>query len=150
MASSIPAGAGVSATILDFALKAIGENFLAGFFLAFSRPFSIGGIIEVVDKTGTVTALSFRTTRIRTFDGRNIYLPNATPIKNPLTNYTKEGLLRHDFVIGLDYDNDMVKAIETVLNEMSRISHIAIEEGLAPFVMVNDLGTSIINLKVHF
>ena len=44
--TNILAGAGLSAFILGFALKDIGENFLAGILLAFKRPFKIGDLVE--------------------------------------------------------------------------------------------------------
>ncbi len=91
-ASGLLAGAGVSTLILGFAFKDLGENFLAGFFLAFSRPFGIGDVIEVEGLKGMVKVLNFRNTHIRSFDGRDIYLPNAMLIKNPLQNYTQRWL----------------------------------------------------------
>lgn len=149
-ASGLLAGAGVSAIVLGFAFKDIGEHFLAGFFLAFSRPFSIGDVIEVIDKVGTVKALSFRNTHVRTFDGRDIYIPNGILIKNPLTNYTKDGLLRHDFVVGLDYNDNIADATEVVLKELERTKNIAKAKDLAPFVIIEKFDVSTVNLKVHF
>lgn len=149
-ASGLLAGAGVSAIVLGFAFKDIGENFLAGFFLAFSRPFSIGDVIEVLDKVGTVRALSFRNTQIRTFDGRDIYIPNGMLIKNPLTNYTKDGLLRHDFVIGLDYGEDILEANQVMLKTLQEVTDIPKSADLAPFVIIDKFDTSTVNLKIYF
>lgn len=150
-ASGLLAGAGVSALILGFAFKDIGENFLAGFFLAFSRPFSIGDIIEVDGLTGTVKAMSFRNSQIRTFDGRDIFIPNAMMIKNPLTNYTKDGLMRHDFELGIDYGEDVTNAIEIIMQTLNKLDNI-VQEGkdITPFVIISSFGSSTINLKVFF
>ncbi len=149
-ASGLLAGAGVSAIVLGFAFKDIGEHFLAGFFLAFSRPFSIGDVIEVIDKVGTVKALSFRNTHVRTFDGRDIYIPNGILIKNPLTNYTKDGLLRHEFIVGLDYGDNIAEATDVVLSELEGIKNIAKTKDLAPFVIIEKFDVSTVNLKVYF
>ncbi|MTI20816.1 mechanosensitive ion channel family protein [Fulvivirga sp. RKSG066] len=149
-ASGLLAGAGVSALILGFAFKDIGENFLAGFFLAFSRPFSIGDIIEVEGLVGSVKAMSFRNSHIRTFDGRDIFIPNAMMIKNPLTNYTKDGLMRHDFVIGIDYGENVADATAAILSTLYNMSNIVQKEGLEPFVTIENFGTSTINLKIYF
>ena len=46
-ASGLLAGAGVSAFIIGFAFKDIGENFLAGIIMAFDRPFRIGDVVEI-------------------------------------------------------------------------------------------------------
>ncbi len=150
-ASGLLAGAGVSALILGFAFKDIGENFLAGFFLAFGRPFSIGDIIEVDGLTGTVKAMSFRNSHIRTFDGRDIFIPNAIMIKNPLTNYTRDGLMRHDFELGIDYGENVANASEIIMSTLKKLDNI-VQEGqdITPFVIINSFGASTINLKVFF
>lgn len=149
-AGGLLAGAGVSALIIGFAFKDIGENFLSGFFLAFSRPFRIGDIILVNDITGAVKALSFRNTHVRTFDGRDVFIPNSILIKQPLTNFTRDGLMRHDFTVGLDYGDDIAEATRVTLDELSAMQNITHSDGVEPFVIINDFGTSTINLKIHF
>lgn len=149
-AGGLLAGAGVSAIVIGFAFKDIGENFLAGFFLAFSRPFSIGDIIEVENLKGTVKALNFRNTHIRSVDGKDIFLPNALLIKNPLLNYTRDGLLRYDFVIGLDYGDDIRKAgqlITRVMEEQPLIEH---GGDLDPFMLIEQFSTSTINIRIYY
>ncbi len=149
-AGGLLAGAGVSALILGFAFKDIGENFLAGFFLAFSRPFKGGDIIEINSILGRVSEMTLRNTHIRTFDGRDIYVPNAILLKNPLTNYTKDGLMRHDFVIGIDYGEDITKVTKSILDTLYNMPNIVQKENLRPFVIINEFGTSTINLKIFF
>lgn len=149
-AGSLLAGAGVSAIILGFAFKDIGENFIAGFFLAFSRPFGIGDLIEVESVKGTVSAMNFRTTHIRTYDGQDIYLPNAMLVKNPLSNYTKDGLLRHKFTLGIDYGDNVGKAMHAVLERLQNLEDIEQTPGLKPFVMIENFGTSTINLGIYY
>jgi small-conductance mechanosensitive channel len=149
-ASSLLAGAGVTAIVLGFAFKDIGENFIAGFFLAFSRPFGIGDLIEVQGVKGTVRAMSFRTTHVRTFDGQDIYLPNAMLVKNPLSNYTKDGLLRHKFLLGIDYGDDAMRAMQLLSNKLKNIEGVEHSPGLKPFMLIEDFGTSTINLAIYF
>ncbi len=149
-ASSVLAGAGVGALILGFAFKDIGENFIAGFFLAVSRPFSIGDIVSIDSFTGRVKALNFRNTHIRTFDGRDIFVPNANMVKNTLTNFTRDGLMRHDFVVGIDYEDDTAEAIRIILEKMETLPDIVSTDELKPFVTVNNFGVSTVDLKIHF
>ena len=150
VAGGLLAGAGVSAIVIGFAFKDIGENFLAGFFLAFSRPFGIGDIIQVEDLKGTVKALNFRNTYIRTFDGKDIFLPNALLIKSPLINYTRDGLLRYDFMVGLDYGDNIAMAISSILNTIKENPKISRGDGLEPFVTIEEFSTSTINLRIHY
>lgn len=150
VAGSLLAGAGVGALILGFAFKDIGENFIAGFFLAVSRPFSIGDIVEIESYTGKVKSLDFRNTHIRTFDGRDIFVPNATLVKNTLTNFTRDGLMRHDFVVGIDYEDETTEAIRIILEEMDTLTDIVKTTNLQPFVIVNNFGVSTVDLRIFF
>ena len=50
----ILAGTALTTFIVGFALKDIGENFLAGILMAFRRPFRIGDLIEVQGMRGRV------------------------------------------------------------------------------------------------
>jgi small-conductance mechanosensitive channel len=45
ISNKILAGAGITTFIVGFALKDIGENFLSGLILAFSRPYKVGNLI---------------------------------------------------------------------------------------------------------
>jgi len=144
------AGAGVTAIVLGFAFKDIGENFLAGIFLAFGRPFSIGDLVEVQSIKGVVKEMNFRNTHIRTYDGKDIYVPNALLFKEPLTNYTRDGLLRYNFTIGLDYEDNITEAINCILQTLSKLKEIEKEESLKPFVAIDQFATSTVNLSVFY
>lgn len=149
-ASGLIAGAGVSTLVLGFAFKDLGENFLAGFFLAFSRPFGIGDVIEVEGLKGIVKVLNFRNTHIRSFDGRDIFLPNAMLIKNPLQNYTRDGLLRYNFVVGLDFGDDIATAGQVIMDTLSANKNIEKEGDLSPFLQLEEFGTSTVNLGIYY
>ena len=63
-ATNLLAGAGLSAIILGFGFKDIGENFLAGILLAFKRPFRIGDVVEIEGISGRITGLDLRETMV--------------------------------------------------------------------------------------
>ncbi len=149
-ASGVLAGAGVSALILGFAFKDIGENFLAGFFLAFGRPFYVGNVIEVDGLQGTVKEMNLRSTHIRTFDGKDIYLPNALLIKQPLINYTKDGLLRHKFRIGIAYDSQISKALNIIRETLKMEGRIEQEGELSPFIQIEEFGNSSLQIEIYY
>lgn len=149
-AAGILAGAGVMAFILGFAFKDIGENLLAGIMLAFSRPFDIGDTIEVNGFVGNVSALNLRNTQLRTFNGRDIFIPNADMIKNVIINFTKDGLLRHDFVVGIDYNESIADATKLIDDCLKDIQDIAHKAPLKPFIAIDEFASSTINLRVYF
>lgn len=149
IAGGLIAGAGVSAIIIGFAFKDIGENFLAGIILAFSRPYNIGDKVETGDIYGIVKALDLRNTHIKTFDGKDVYVPNAMVLKNPLINYTRDGFLRYEFAVGIDYDDDIQNAINIILDAVNSVEGV-LDGDNASEVHVKELATSTINLTVYF
>lgn len=148
IAGSILAGAGISAFIIGFALKDIGENFLAGILLAFKRPFSVGEIIESNGVKGKVIALNLRDTQIKS-DGKDIYIPNALLIKNTLINYNSEGFLLQDFTIGLEYGSDYQRAIE-IIKGILHADEEVISKGYHNSVVVSGISGATIQLSVRY
>jgi len=147
--SGMLAGAGISAFIIGFALKDIGENFLAGILLAFKRPFKIGDIIDINGIRGQVLTLNLRDTQIKTLDGKDVFLPNSILIKNPLVNFTIDGFLRYDFIVGLDYGSDYKGAMEVIDLALRGIPGI-LEEKKKVTVRVNELAESTLNIEINF
>lgn len=148
-AASLLATAGVSAFIIGFAFKDIGENFLAGVVMAFNRPFTVGDIIETNGITGTITAMSLRATLVKTFDGKDAYIPNALILKNPLKNYTLDGFLRYDFQLDLNYDADFKKATEVVFDVLKGIPGI-LHDTKQPDVTISGMDGNRMTLTIYF
>lgn len=147
--SGLLAGAGISAFVIGFALKDIGENFLAGILLAFKRPFRIGDVVNINGMSGTVLTLNLRDTQIKTGDGKDVFIPNAQIIKNPLVNFTIDGFLRYDFIIGLDYGSDYKGAMKVILEAISGVKGV-LNNQKKPNVWISDLAESTLNLQVTF
>ena len=148
IAQGLLAGAGLSAFIFGFAFKDIAENFLGGLILAFNRPFSLDDTIQIRDFTGHVKALNFRTTHIKTFDEKDVFLPNSIVVKEPLINYTRGGQIRLDFVVGIAYEDDITEAISLIIKTISPTATII--KGKEPFTVVEELATSTVNLRTFF
>ena len=110
LAASLAAGGGITAVILGFAFREIGENILAGVFLAFSRPFQIGDLIQSGDLQGVVRSIELHTTHIRSAHGRDIFIPSSRILGSPLINFTVDGLRCLSFKVGVDYGDDTAAA----------------------------------------
>ncbi|MBD3581272.1 mechanosensitive ion channel family protein [Flavobacterium selenitireducens] len=147
MASSLLAGAGISAFVIGFALKDIGENFLAGILLAFKRPFSVGDIIESNGVKGKVLALNLRDTQIIS-DGKDIFIPNALLIKSTLINYNRGGFLLQDFTVGLEFGSDYRKAISLVKELLKQ--DISVTDGRENIVVISGIVGTAPQLNVRY
>lgn len=146
--NKILAGAGIGTFVIGLALKDIGENFLAGILMAFRRPFRVGDLIEIQGLKGKVIKLTLRETTIKSLDGRDIYIPNGLIVRNPLQNYTIDNYIRNEFMIGLDYDDDVdeiLKLIEETVLSFDEIVKIPL-----PIVFIDELASSTVNVKVQY
>jgi small conductance mechanosensitive channel len=75
--------------VIGLSLQDILKNFFAGVWVLVERPFRIGDAIEVTGYVGTVEEISFRTTQLRTEDGREVIVPNGTFMTFPVVNLTR-------------------------------------------------------------
>lgn len=148
-ATSLAAGAGISAFVVGFALKDIGENFLAGILLAFKRPFSIGEIIESGGIKGTVIELNLRDTQIRSA-GKNIYIPNALLVKNVLINYTQENYLYQDMQVTVDASAKLELAISSILQILKLTNGVLKDAGREPSVQASAISGGGIVISIGY
>lgn len=147
-AASLLAGGGLTAVMLGFAFKDIGENFLAGFFLAFSRPFNENDLIETDGITGRVKAIEIRHTHLRTADGCDVFIPSAQLFSKPLHNFTLDGMRRGAFTVGIDYKDDSTRATEILLNSIKSIKGILLSP--SPSAQIKEFNADYVVIQVSF
>lgn len=150
IATAILTAAGASALVLGFAFKDIGENFIAGVILAFNRPFDVDDTVEIGENFGKVKNLEFRYTKLKTFDGKDVYIPNSDVLTKPVTNFTEDGFFRWNFIIGIAYENNIVGAKQTIMDALRREPNVIEDDEHINFVIEDELATSTVNLKVYF
>lgn len=148
VAASFLAAGGVVAVVLGFAFREIGENLLAGLFLSFGRSFNVGDIIESNGIRGIVKYIEIREVHIRTADGCDIFIPSATIYKNPLHNFTRDGLRRGDFTVGIDYGDEPQKARDLLLKTVQGQENIL--QDPPPSVQISGFTPNYVELKVFF
>lgn len=148
IAAGLLAGAGISAFIIGFAFKDIAENFLAGLILAFNRPFKLSDTVKIDQYIGNVIALNFRTTHIKTFDEKDVFIPNSRVVKETLINLTRDGWVRLDFLAVITYEGSINKAIALIKKEIKQEENVPLEKD--PFIVVEELTINKVNLRVYF
>lgn len=147
-ASGVLAAGGVLTVVLGFAFREIGENLLAGLFMSFSRSFDVGDLIESNGIQGIVKQINIRDVHVRTGDGIDIFIPSAIIFKNPLNNYTRDGLRRSSFNIGIDYGNEPKKALEYLMEAVKSTEGVL--EDPAPAVILSNFSDNYIQIEVQF
>lgn len=120
--SGVLAFGGIGGIAVGFAAKDLLANFFGGLMIYLDRPFSVGEWVRSPDKEieGTVEHIGWRLTRIRTFDKRPIYVPNAIFTSVVLQNPSRMSHRRIFEHIGIRYDDigrmePIVKAVREML-----------------------------------
>ncbi|TYL39208.1 mechanosensitive ion channel protein MscS [Natronococcus pandeyae] len=141
-------GAGFLGIIIGMAAQQVLGTILAGFVLMFARPFEIGDWIEVEDDQGIVTDISIINTRIRSFDGEYIMIPNDVVASEVVTNRSKRGRIRVEVDVGVDYAADVERASEIAQSAVDGLEKSL--EAPSPQVVTKSLGDSSVLLGVRF
>jgi small-conductance mechanosensitive channel len=142
------AGLGFFSVAVGFAFQDILENTLSGILLLFRQPFRSGDQITVMDRSGTVDGITIRETKITTYDGELVVIPNRDVYKNVINVHTHHENHRLEFVVGIAYENDPAEAIEVILDALHHVENVLTEP--EPMVIVSDLGVSTVDISVHF
>ncbi|MUW15150.1 mechanosensitive ion channel [Halorubrum sp. CBA1125] len=130
---------------IGLALQDVLKNFVAGVFIYTDKPFRIGDWIEWQGNSGVVEDISFRVTRVRTFDNELLTVPNSVLTGDVIKNPVAKGTLRLKFVFGIDYEDDIDKATEIIVEEAERSD--AIMDDPAPSVRLMELADSYVGLQ---
>lgn len=105
--SGVLAFGGIGGLAVGFAAKDLLANFFGGLMIYLDRPFKVGDWIRSPDKQieGTVEDIGWRQTRIRTFDKRPLYVPNATFANISVENPSRMTNRRIYEYVGVRYDD---------------------------------------------
>ncbi len=142
------AGLGIFSVAIGFAFQDILENLLAGVLLVLREPFHGGDQIAVNGHVGTVEEITIRETRLKTFDGKRVLVPNADVYKNAIVVQTAFEQRRMDFIVGVAYEADLAEARRIIENAATGVEGVAADP--APEAFVTELGTSTVNFQVRF
>ncbi len=135
---------GAASLAIGLAMKDFLSNIAAGFVLIFLRPFKVGDYINVQSASGTVTEINLFMTVLNTRGNEALFIPNNQLVTNSVTNYTHNSMRRLDIPVGIDYNADIKKAREILLQEMAVNDQTQKEP--PPMVLVQNLGDNAIQL----
>ena len=109
--------------VVGLSLQDILRNFFAGLWVLVERPFRIGDTIDVSGYLGLVEEISFRTTQLRTPDGRQVIVPNGDFMTKPVVNLTRFPLRRGVAMLTLDAASELsTDAVKEALASVSAVA----------------------------
>lgn len=149
--SGVLAFGGIGGIAVGFAAKDLLANFFGGLMVYLDQPFRVGDWIRSPDQEieGTVEHIGWRLTRIRTFDKRPLYVPNATFASISVENPSRMQNRRIFETIGVRYADanrvgDIVAAVRSMLE-----AHDDIDSHSTLIVNVNKFAASSIDFFIY-
>ena len=108
--------AGALGVGIGFGLGNIVNNFVSGLILLFERPIKTGDTIEVGTLVGEVRKIGIRASTLRTWQGAEVIVPNASLISDQVINWTLSDRQRRlEIDVGVRYGTDPERVLELLL-----------------------------------
>lgn len=149
--SGVLAFGGIGGLAVGFAAKDLLANFFGGLTIYLDRPFKVGDWVRSPDKEieGTVEDIGWRLTRIRTFDKRPLYVPNATFTQISLENPSRMLNRRIKETIGIRYDD--ANKMQDIVNDTREmlLNHADIDTTQTLMVNFNQFAPSSLDFFIY-
>lgn len=139
---------GASALAIGIALKDTLSNIAAGIFLLCQHPYRTGDYVECAGTAGTIDEIGLFTTRLKTVQGQDIFIPNNSIMVAPVTNFSSNPLRRGDVTVMISYEDNLDKAISRLLAELKGCKMVV--DDPAPEVLVQEYAESGVVLNLRY
>jgi small conductance mechanosensitive channel len=115
------AGAGIAGVALGFGAQSLVKDFISGTFMLIEDQYGVGDIIDAGEASGTVEAVSLRTTRLRDVNGTVWHIPNGNILRiGNMSQQWARALLDVSLATDTDVDHaqDVIKRVaDSVWND---------------------------------
>jgi small conductance mechanosensitive channel len=144
--TSFVAAIGAAGLAIGLALQGSLANFAGGVLILLFRPFRIGDWIEAQGIAGTVDSIQIFHTVLRTGDNKTVIVPNGNLSNGIITNTNRQPTRKVVFDVGVDYQADLQKAREVLLN-LAKDERVLADP--APEAVISTLGDSSITVSLR-
>ncbi|HJO02366.1 MAG TPA: mechanosensitive ion channel family protein [Acidobacteriota bacterium] len=148
--AALIAGLGIGGLALAMAAQDTVKNIFGGFTIFTDRPFSINDWIKAGGFEGTVSEIGLRSTRVQTFAGREVTIPNSTIANSPVENVSREPSRRVKLNLGLTYDTtpEAMQRAMAILRDI--VADHADLQAREPVVAFNAFGDFAMNILFQY
>jgi small conductance mechanosensitive channel len=136
---------GIGGVAIGFAFQNILQNFLAGLLLLWSEPFRVGDEIKVDAFEGRVEEIQTRATIVRTYDERQVVIPNADLFTHSVIVNTA-GHRRWQFDLNVNKIQNLRQMKSTIVNVVRRIPGVLSDPEPEAFVV--DASPEAVKLRI--
>lgn len=112
------AGAGIVGLAIGFGAQNLVRDVITGFFIIFEDQFAVGDVIQVGDFRGTVEEIGIRVTRLKSWTGEVLIIPNGS-----ITQVINYSLSTSVAVVDISiaYETDLEKALDVLRSTVQQI-----------------------------
>lgn len=146
-ATSFVAILGALTLAIGLSLQGALGNIASGVMIMLFRPYKMGDFVEISGQNGTVKDINLFQTILATVDNVKIIIPNTEAIDGIIKNYSGYDTRRCDITFGIDYDDDMDKAIAIIMSLAEQDERVLKDP--EPFVKVTNLGDSSVDVTAR-
>lgn len=146
--ASITALIGAAGLTIGLALQGTLSNVAAGIMLLALRPFKLGDGVDIAGTAGQIADMGLFTTKLITWDGVVVYLPNSSVWGSRIMNFTQAGRRRFDLNVGLAYGDDIGRALQVLSEVVGSDTRVLVEP--APSYVVKELSDTAVTLMARF
>ncbi|MBF0497993.1 MAG: mechanosensitive ion channel [Deltaproteobacteria bacterium] len=134
---------------IGFGLQNIINNFVSGLILLFGRTVQAGDLVEFQEKLCIVKKVSIRTTVLRTYSGKTIFVPNSLVVSKEFSNWShQDKRIRMKVEVGVAYNSDP-KQVTDLLLEIAK-SNPKVLDKPKPLVLFEGFGPSSLMFQLKF
>ncbi|MCD5416338.1 mechanosensitive ion channel family protein [Candidatus Bipolaricaulota bacterium] len=112
--SSLLAGLGIGGLAFAFAAQDTIANIFGALMIFSDHPFMVGDAVIMEGFEGSIEAIGMRSTKVRTWDGTLVIIPNRTVASTNICNLAARPMRRTTFTIGLVYGTSTAKLEEAL------------------------------------
>ncbi|CAG8998256.1 MAG: hypothetical protein CENE_00198 [Candidatus Celerinatantimonas neptuna] len=149
--SGLLAFGGVGGLVIGMAAKDLLANFFGALVVYLDKPFRVGDWIRSPDRhiEGTVERIGFRVTKIRTFEQRPLYVPNAVFTQISVENPSRMLSRRIHETIGIRYQD--AAQLELIVNQVKLMleQHVDIDQSKTLMVNFTSFGASSLDFFIY-
>ena len=144
------ASLGIAGIAVAFALQNTLGNIFGGISLILDKSVKVDDVIKLDQDTyGTVIDVGLRSTKILTWDGELVTIPNGKLADSRILNfYQPNPSVRVVIEFGVEYGSDTSKVNKVILDAISKIP--VVLKDPAPKVMMMEMGDSALKFKALF
>lgn len=146
--TSLIALVSIFALAVSLALQDMLSNVAAGLELLFAKPFSLGDYISSAEGEGTVAEIGLTHTRLDTYSGQRVTLPNNKLAAGKIVNYSALSTRRADHTVNVSYRTDPEAVRRAALKALDRTPNVLPDP--APQVVLSAYGESAIEYHIRF